>query len=223
MNTQAATPGLRERKRAATRRAIQCAALTLVAEHGLAGVTVDQISDRAGVSPRTFFNYFGTKEDALMADAPHSPSEAAIEEFVAGGDGLDMMAAIGALFADSAQSASLDAELLRLRRRVAKLQPELLALTMANMRRLETELIDIVERRLRFDRATAAADEPAVDDPAVDDVAIADRARLIAMVALSVSRYAWYRWTERAGGRRLDEEVREAFESVRELAAMTSA
>lgn len=218
MNTQAATPGLRERKRAATRRAIQCAALTLVAEHGLAGVTVDQISDRAGVSPRTFFNYFGTKEDALMADAPHSPSEAAIEEFVAGGDGLDMMAAIGALFADSAQSASLDAELLRLRRQVARLQPELLALTMANMRRLEMDLIDIVERRLRSDRATAAADEPAVDD-----AAIADRARLIAMVALSVSRYAWYRWTERAGGRRLDEEVREAFESVRELAAMTSA
>ena len=42
------------------------AALELVAEHGFAQVTVDQIAERAGVSPRTLFNYWGTKEAVVL-------------------------------------------------------------------------------------------------------------------------------------------------------------
>jgi len=60
--TDAAEPGLRERKRLATRRAIQFAVLELVSERGLEGVTVDEVSRRADVSARTFFNYFASKE-----------------------------------------------------------------------------------------------------------------------------------------------------------------
>ena len=55
-------PGLRERKRRATRRAIQLAVIDLVAERGLDGTTVDEISRRADISPRTFFNYFTSKD-----------------------------------------------------------------------------------------------------------------------------------------------------------------
>src|SRR5690242_5600875 len=61
-----AEPGLRERKKAATRQALHDAAVRLAIEHGLERVTVEAIADDAGVSRRTFSNYFGGKEEALM-------------------------------------------------------------------------------------------------------------------------------------------------------------
>lgn len=61
-----AEPGLRERKKAATRQALHDAAVRLAIEHGPDRITVEAIADEAGVSRRTFSNYFGSKEEALM-------------------------------------------------------------------------------------------------------------------------------------------------------------
>ncbi|GIF25180.1 AcrR family transcriptional regulator [Actinoplanes tereljensis] len=61
-----AEPGLRERKKAATRQALHESAVRLAMEHGLDRITVEAIADDAGVSRRTFSNYFGSKEEALM-------------------------------------------------------------------------------------------------------------------------------------------------------------
>jgi AcrR family transcriptional regulator len=58
--------GLRERKKAATRQALHDAAVRLATGHGLDRITVEAIADDAGVSRRTFSNYFGSKEEALM-------------------------------------------------------------------------------------------------------------------------------------------------------------
>jgi len=57
--------GLRERKKADTRRALSDAALQLALERGLENVTREDIAGRAGVSLRTFSNYFSTKHEAL--------------------------------------------------------------------------------------------------------------------------------------------------------------
>jgi AcrR family transcriptional regulator len=57
--------GLRERKKLDTRRALSDAALSLMFERGLENVTREDIANLAGVSLRTFTNYFGGKYDAL--------------------------------------------------------------------------------------------------------------------------------------------------------------
>ena len=61
--------GLRERKKAKTRAAIQEHALRLFREQGYAATTIEQIADAAEVSPSTFFRYFPTKEDVVLFDA----------------------------------------------------------------------------------------------------------------------------------------------------------
>lgn len=57
--------GLRERKKAATRQALAEAALSITLEHGIEATTTVAIAEAAGVSARTFHNYFDTREDAL--------------------------------------------------------------------------------------------------------------------------------------------------------------
>jgi AcrR family transcriptional regulator len=59
--------GLRERKKLATRRALGIAAMRLAVERGLENVLVEDIAARAGVSTRTFNNYFASKYEAICA------------------------------------------------------------------------------------------------------------------------------------------------------------
>ncbi|GGK68778.1 TetR family transcriptional regulator [Sphaerisporangium melleum] len=60
--------GLRERKKAKTRRTIQEHALRLFTEQGYENTTVEQIAEAAEISPSTFFRYFPTKEDTVIQD-----------------------------------------------------------------------------------------------------------------------------------------------------------
>jgi AcrR family transcriptional regulator len=58
--------GLRDRKKLATRLALSQAAIRLAVEHGLEEVRIEDIAAAANVSPRTFSNYFASKEDAFV-------------------------------------------------------------------------------------------------------------------------------------------------------------
>ncbi|WP_432510739.1 TetR/AcrR family transcriptional regulator [Kineococcus sp. SYSU DK001] len=66
MTTATPGPDLRERRRLATQAEIEHVALELFARNGSERTTVDDIATAAGVSPRTFFRYFATKEDAAL-------------------------------------------------------------------------------------------------------------------------------------------------------------
>lgn len=59
--------GLRERKKQDTRRALRESALRLALERGPDNVRVEDIAEAAGVSPRTYNNYFSSREHAIVA------------------------------------------------------------------------------------------------------------------------------------------------------------
>ena len=64
---ECAPEGLRERKKAATRRSLGIAAMHLAVQRGLDNVLVEDIAAEAGVSTRTFNNYFASKYEAICA------------------------------------------------------------------------------------------------------------------------------------------------------------
>jgi AcrR family transcriptional regulator len=174
--------GLRERKRRATRRAILLATVRLAQERGFDGATVEEISRVADISPRTFFNYFPSKEAALVGDGPEMPDEAELDAFVAGeGRLLDDLAV---LLASAADGSLADREMTQLRKELLASLPHLAALRMANMRQFEEDLAVVVARRLE------RTDPETRDDP---DRRL-DRARLLTYAAAGAMRHAWLRW-----------------------------
>lgn len=86
-------PGLRERKKQATRDALRLAALRLAAERGWDQVRVEDIAAEAGVSVRTFSNYFATKEEALLATGQQR-AERILQALAARPDGEPLWAAL---------------------------------------------------------------------------------------------------------------------------------
>ncbi|EPD60976.1 MULTISPECIES: TetR/AcrR family transcriptional regulator [Streptomyces] len=60
--------GLRERKKIKTREGIRAATYALIKEQGYDATTIEQIAERAEVSPSTVFRYFPTKEDIVLTD-----------------------------------------------------------------------------------------------------------------------------------------------------------
>ncbi|MDQ1583956.1 MAG: hypothetical protein QOF36_2010 [Microbacteriaceae bacterium] len=213
--------GLRERKRLATRRAIQFASIELASERGFDKVTVDEISHAANISPRTFFNYFRSKESAIIGESPQLPGDEAIADFVKAGPEEPILTGIAELLvvaidhadfggAESAREGDgRDAHRLHeLRRALFKDNPQLFAMRISSMHAFENELSAVLERRL-------AHDDPQL---ARDPEALQRRARLIMLIAFAGMRHAWTTWANRGGVGSLASLLRESFAELREFA-----
>ena len=140
------TSGLRERKKLATRLAIHQAALQLVAERGLDSVSVDDIAERADVSPRTFFNYFATKVDALLGlDPAVAPRQVAA--FLARPEAESAAEALRAVALEQAGEMAEETDLWPLRLRVIDEHPALIGRLAAVFGEAERALAEAVAQR----------------------------------------------------------------------------
>ncbi|WP_245733034.1 TetR/AcrR family transcriptional regulator [Lentzea jiangxiensis] len=91
--------GLRERKKTETRAALAAAALRLALDKGADNVRVDEIAEAANVSPRTYNNYFPSREHAIVAGITASRALQVAEELRARPSGEPLVESITAAFA----------------------------------------------------------------------------------------------------------------------------
>ena len=140
------TSGLRERKKLATRLALHEAALQLVSERGLEHVSVDDIADRADVSPRTFFNYFPSKDDAVLGLDPEGSAHQ-VEAFLNRPADESPIQALRAVTRAQAAEMATETELWPLRLRVIEAHPALLGRLAASFGEAERVLADAIAIR----------------------------------------------------------------------------
>lgn len=91
--------GLREQQKRRTHAALSAAAIGLISEGGIEAVTAEAVAARAGVSRRTFFNYFPRLEDVLTASIDQVTSDT-IEELVSRPDDEPLSASVRAVLDD---------------------------------------------------------------------------------------------------------------------------
>ncbi|GAA0999093.1 TetR family transcriptional regulator [Subtercola frigoramans] len=190
---ETAVPGLRERKRIATSRSIQFAVLELSRDRGLDNVTVDEISRHADISPRTFFNYFPSKEAAVLGETPFDITPEVAARFLGAGPDEPILDGLLVLLSSMSDAETEDFEMHTLRKIVIRDYPQLLVQRISSFREFEVELTELVEQRL-----TTGARSPAGERETPDHPAIHERSRLYALVAIAGMRHAWGCWAERA-------------------------
>ncbi|KGN40223.1 TetR/AcrR family transcriptional regulator, partial [Knoellia aerolata] len=118
--------GLRDRKKLATRARIHREAVALALTHGVDGVTVEGIATAADVAPRTFFNYFATKEDAFVGSDP-ATAERLAAAVVARPAAEGALTAVRHVLLDHLAALEADEEIWRMRRELAVREPALAA------------------------------------------------------------------------------------------------
>jgi AcrR family transcriptional regulator len=145
----------REQKKLLTRKALHDAARRLVLESGASAVTVEEICAEAGVSPRTFFNYFPSKAAAALGLPDLRIADEQRERFLAADGNVvrDLCDLLGAVLQGAGDRLSDRESKHDLVARRPELQPELYS-WLAGFRRQVTELATL---RLPDGSARAAA------------------------------------------------------------------
>ncbi len=166
-------------------------ALRLVDERGLDRVTVEEISEAADVSPRTFFNYFATKDDALIGGPlPDGPSMH--DRLLAVPAGVPLIESLLEAMRPDIAEIQDEREFWLLRLRVIKANPALLPILVARGECAEEETVIAVAARTEL---PADALFP----------------QLAATLIGAAFRTSMMRWAIADDGRELFDLVREAF------------
>lgn len=183
--------GLRERKKRATRQALQRAALALACERGI-DVTVDEICAEVDLSPRTFFNYFSSKEEAIVGEAPSVPPDEALGPFESGGPSGDLWDDLRDALAPHLGETLPTLREMHLRRQVLDQHPELASRFMGGFMCIERRLVEAVARRLGTDAGDL-------------------HTQLLGGVASAAMRLSVRRWIESDGEQPVDTHVHAVF------------
>src|SRR5256884_102120 len=168
-------PGLRERRKRLTAAELEAAALRLFGERGFDAVTVDDIAAEADVSRRTFFRYFASKEDVLLAD--HFAQLARLRAAMADrpSDEPILTALRNAILSMTGDFEDRK-EMVILRGRIMRNTPSLQARSLVHQRAWEDAMQEMVAERLHV-------------DPNVDL-----RPGVVAATALAAMRVAFTNW-----------------------------
>lgn len=142
--------GRRDRKKIASRRSLQAAAVRLVADRGLKHVTVEDIAEAADVSVRTFFNYFSSKEEAIVGLDPEQAAELRQSLLARPADEPPLVAVRNVLVALAAPLAERQEDWL-LHMQVVRQEPSLLPSLLASFAAHERNLIEALAERTKTD------------------------------------------------------------------------
>ena len=145
------TTGLRERKKAQTRQALTAAAIRLSVERGSPDrVTIEEISEAADVSARTFFNYFSSKEEAILGVDPDRRAQLRSELELRPADETPIEALRAALHAGS-EDFEVNGELWAQRLQLVREHPALSSGYVASFADFERGLVEAMAARLGMD------------------------------------------------------------------------
>src|ERR1700712_782682 len=137
---QDSTTGLRERKRVETRDKLEAAAVELVLKNGMEHATLDAICDVAAVSTRTFFNYFDSKEDAILGLHEVELAADAVADVRAQHPAADIVEVAVRLMFRVLTPSIASSNLVASRRKVLKQYPQLLGRLANQMQRMSDQL-----------------------------------------------------------------------------------
>lgn len=136
-----------------TRAALVDHARTLTARCGLAGFTVEELCEHVGVSRRTFFNYFASKEDAVLGNPPAALTPADRAAFVAGSDqagpgpSSTLLRDLARLAVTVFERNDFTQEEHRLRCAIVRSEPQLLARLMSLGASHQQDFAELIARR----------------------------------------------------------------------------
>ncbi|GGV28914.1 TetR family transcriptional regulator [Actinomadura cremea] len=198
--------GLRERKKRATRAALVDAAVRLAAEHGVESVTVEAISEAADVSPRTFFNYFASRDDVFVMIGAES-SDRVRRAVLEAPSGLSPLEALRAALAAELTEVVEQNELWSLHAEVLRSSPHLLVRSLGVHMADEVGLAEVLAERI--DRNPSAGPDGEREGPVPGLYP-----RLLAAVGSTAVRVAVEHWCVRQDELAFADVFHEVFEHL---------